>query len=186
MRTPSESVRSRGAWRRIRYGVGLAACVIAVVGATSGTATAAPGDTATGSTDASVTVTSAIALTGLTPAFNLEGLPGTTMTGLGEVGYTVTTNNTGGYSVTVQSAAPVLAAGTGGNADSIPISTLGVRESGSTDFTPLSDTTPVLVHTQDTRSSVDGDTQSDDFELTVPFVNEDTYTATLNYVATAL
>ena len=101
----------------------------------------------------------------------------------------VETNNATGYNVTVAPEAPVLG-GTGTNADTIPVTDLSVRETGTTPYTPLSGDTPpvpVTVHNQDVRSAVGtGDDLSNDYEFNTPIpnVNSDTYSVTLDYVAT--
>lgn len=160
---------------------GIAATVALVAGGTL----AANADTDTGSTEGHVEVSTAIALTGLTSDFTLTGIPGGVVTEAGAVEFTVTTNNLAGYSVTVQSATATLVADTVGNTDSIPIGNLSVSEVGTT-FTPLSSTVPFVVHTQSTRSAEGGDDLSNDYEVDIPFVNTDTYSATLNYIATTL
>lgn len=136
----------------------------------------------TGSTDASVDVTTAISLTGLTDAFTLTGAPGDTVTEAGVVAFNVRTNNASGYIVTVQAATSTLVAEAPGNVDSIPISALSVRE-GTDAFAALSSTTAVPVHDQATRSAELGDDLSNDYQIAVPFVNSGTYTVTLDYVA---
>jgi hypothetical protein len=93
----------------------------------------------------------------------------------------------GGYAVTVQSRSATMV-GTGTNADSIPIGALSARDTGGT-YAPVAgpaaaDGTPV--HTQATRSAEGGDDLSTDFQVVIPFVNSDTYTATLDYVAATL
>jgi hypothetical protein len=163
-----------------------AAAALAVALATAGSASAAPGDTSTGSTVGNVAVTTAIDLTGLTPNFTLSGIPGATVTGLGAVQMNVATNNLAGYAVTVESATAAMSSTAVGNADSIPIGALSVREAGTLPYTPMSSTATVTVHNQDTRSAEGGDAISNDYQVVVPFVNEDTYTATLNYIATTL
>jgi hypothetical protein len=161
--------------------VGAAALATLTLGL-AGNAFAATGN---GSTDANVAVGSALTLTGLTPSFQLSGIPGSTQTGLGAVTFNVATNNIAGYAVTVQSAATTMV-GTGTNTETIPIGALTVRETGATTYNPLSATTPVTVHTQGTHSLAAGDALSNDFQVAIPFVNSDTYSATLNYVATTL
>lgn len=141
---------------------------------------AAPG----GSTVANVGVDSGITMTGLTPSFLLTGTPGQTVTGLNKVTFNVETNNAAGYSVTVQSRTDAMAASGSGNLDTIPIGDLTVRESDTTGFTPLS-TDTVTVHTQAERSANGGDELSNDFRIRIPVVNADTYSATLDYVASA-
>jgi hypothetical protein len=96
----------------------------------------------------------------------------------------VLTNNLLGYTVTVQAASATLS-GTGGNTDTIPIASLGVRETGSPAFLPVSNVAPVLVHAQVTPSAPAGDTVSNDYQVTIPFVQPDTYSVVLNYTATA-
>jgi hypothetical protein len=138
-------------------------------------------------TDANVVVQNAITLTGLTPSFTLTGLPNTTAFENGIVDFVVETNNLAGYAVTVTAADDeLLPANTTSNTDTIPVEALSVRETGATTYTPLDDTTPVTVHTQSTRSAEDGDTLSNDYSVDIPFVNADTYTVTLNYVASTL
>ena len=136
----------------------------------------------TGSTDGHVEVSTAISLTGLTSAFTLSGAPGDTITGTGAVDFNVRTNNISGYTVTVQAATATLVAATSGNTDSIPIGALSVRE-GTNVFVPLSNTSSVTVHDQDTESAELGDALTNDYRVVIPFVNSDTYTVTINYIA---
>jgi len=159
-----------------------AAAVLA--GASTGVAHA---ETASGTTVANVVVQSAISLSALTPSFDLTGLPGATATGAAAVSMLVTTNNQAGYAVTVQARTATLRpANTTTNTDSIPIGNLGVRETGTTDYTPVSSTAPVTVHSQTTRSAQGGDTIRNDYQVEIPFVNSDTYSVTLDYIATTL
>jgi hypothetical protein len=172
--------------RLMLRGVVFGAAAAAAVCMTAASAAAAPGDTAEGSTDANVAVDSSIVLSGLTDEFTLSGIPGATVSQIGAVTFNVKTNSLAGYSVTVQSQTATLA-GTSGNADAIPIGALFVRETGATTaFIPMSATGTALVHTQTTRSAEPGDSLSNDYRVVIPFVNEDTYTATLDYVATTL
>jgi hypothetical protein len=144
-------------------------------------ASAAPG----GSTVANVGVASGITMTGLTPSFTLTGTPGQTVLGAAAVTFNVETNNVTGYSVTVHSTTATMApADVVGNIDTIPIAALTVRETGTSAFTPLS-TGTVLVHSQAVRSANGGDALSNDFQIRIPVVNADTYSATLDYLATA-
>lgn len=164
--------------------VGAAAALMATVAVP---ASAAPGDTSADTTQANVEVTTAIALTALTTAFTITGAPLATVAEVGAVTMNVDTNNLAGYAVTVQAAAATLVAVTPpANADTIPIAALSVRETGTTPYTPLSSTAPVTVHSQATRSALGGDPISNDYSVDIPFVNEDTYTVTLNYIATTL
>lgn len=175
----------RQLWRGVVAGAAAAAFVCAM----AGTAAAAPGDTSSDSTTANVEVVNAIALTGLTPAFTLVGLPGATVTGNAAVTMDVTTNNLAGYAVTVQAGTAALLPAAVGNPDSIPIGNLHVRESAGGNagaFTGVSSTSPVVVHTQAARSAPAGDTITNDYSVDIPFVNTDTYSATLTYIATTL
>lgn len=147
-------------------------------------AVAAPGDQSADTTVARVAVNSAITLQGLTPSFTLTGLPGATVTELGAVAYTVLTNNVGGYTVTVQAEAAALTPA-GASPDTIPVGALSVRPSGGGAYTPLSDTSPLTLHDSDARSDSDGDDYSDDYQVDIPFVADDTYSVTLDYIATA-
>jgi len=143
--------------------------------------------TSPGSTTGNVAVTSAIALTVNNAAFTLTGVPGSTQANAAAVTYSVTTNNLAGYAVTVQAAAPTLAATATGNADFIPIAALTVKgDAAGAVYTPMSNTTATTVHTQTTRSLSTGDPHSDGYQIVIPFVNQDTYHVTLNYVATTL
>lgn len=137
-----------------------------------------------GTTIANVAVGSAITLSNLTPSFTLSGNPCQTDTDIGAVTMNVETNNATGYNVTVQAENADMV-GTNGNTDVIPVTDLLVRETGATDFMPSSSTTPVTVHNQDTRSVAnDGDNLSNDYQITIPNVHNDTYSVTLDYVAT--
>jgi hypothetical protein len=162
------------------------ATATALVGMATSPAFASPGETSGGSTQANAVVLSSIALTGLTSSFTLTGVPRATVVGSEAVTMNVETNNLAGYVVTVQSESDVLAPSAQANADSIPIDALQVRETGSGSYSSVSDSTPLIVHTQDVRSAEGGDSIANDYRLTIPFVNEDTYSATLDYIATTL
>jgi hypothetical protein len=163
-------------------------CVAAVATFAVGLGGSAYGAEDTGSTDGSVEVTAAITLTGLPAGFTLAGIPGATVsTGATPVTFNVETNNIGGYAVTVQGAAATLTGVVVGNTDSIPIGALSVRETTiETIYTPLSSTVAVPVHSQTDRSAEGGDDLSNDYQVVIPFVSSDTYTVTLDYVATTL
>jgi hypothetical protein len=171
--------------RQILRGVIGAAAIAVFAGAMIGPASAADsGD----STIANVDVGSSIALNGLTADFPLAGLSGATVASLGAVTFNVETNNFAGYTVTVQSEAATLApADTVVNPDSIPIAALSVRQNAglenAADYTPLSSTGSALVHSQDTRSDEGGDDLSNDYQIVIPFVNQDVYSVTLDYLA---
>ena len=170
---------------------GAAAMFVGIAGVP---AFAAPGITDDGTAQANVVVQSAISLTMIDNVFTLTGVPGSTQSEDGAVTYNVETNNALGYSVTVQAAtATMVGTVTVGNGDTIPSTALTVRKTGTTPFTPLSyvgqtgaGSAAVPVHSQATRSADGGDDLSTDYQILIPFVNEDTYTATLNYVATTL
>lgn len=176
----------RRGWRLAAYGAVATATVGALAVTATSAAFAAPGDVSADTTSANVDVSSAITLSALTPTFTLTGAPDATVEGLAAVTMTVTTNNLLGYSVTVQATTAAMAGGDTGNPDSIPVGALSVRETGTTGYTPLSSTAAVTVHTQAARSEEVGDDLSNDYKVVIPFVNEDTYTATLDYVATTL
>jgi hypothetical protein len=142
--------------------------------------------TDTGSTIANVDVGSAITLTGLTPSFTLTGNPGDVASTATPVSMTITTNNFAGYTVTVEPATATLVGAIPGNTDSIPTSDLQVADSVIGTFTPLIFGTPVPVFTQASASAPDGDTVAEDYQITIPFVRPDTYTGTLNYIASTL
>ncbi|WP_231861414.1 hypothetical protein [Frankia alni] len=171
----------------LRRGLVVTAGVATVIGGLSTGANAVPGQTSTQTTIANVVVGSSITLTGLVPSFTLAGNPGETVsTTAPPVTFTVTTNNNEGYTVTVAPETPTLNPTTPGNTDTIPIGDLRVREAGTTAFTPLVFGTPVTVHTQATPSAEAGDTFTNDYQITIPFVTPDTYSAVLDYVATTL
>jgi uncharacterized repeat protein (TIGR01451 family) len=130
--------------------------------------------------------TRTIALAGLTPSFTLAGLPGAIVGSDGMVVMTVTTNSTAGYVVSVQAATPELTGTTPGNtATTIPIDRLSVRETGAAQFRPLSASIPLVVHQQNMPSAPGGDAISNDFQIQIPFISSDKYSAILDYVASA-
>jgi hypothetical protein len=169
--------------RRYRALLGLGG-IAATAALVAGGAFAANAATDSDTTSANVEVTTAISLTALTDAFTLTGAPGDVVSDADAVSFTVETNNIAGYTVTVQSTTATLLAATAGNTDSIPVSALTVTGDGGSGA--LSATTPTLVHTQATRSDQGGDDLTNGFGLTIPFVNSDTYTTTLTYVAATL
>lgn len=164
---------------------GAAAGALMAVGCLAAPALA---DTDTGSTTANVDVTSAITLTDLTPAFTLTGSPGQTVTTGGTpVTMTVTTNNFAGYNVTVVPATADLSPAIAGNTDVIPSNDLevdGPVQAGT--FVHLTFGTPIVVATKASASAPDGDSITNNYRITIPFVRPDTYTGVLNYVATTL
>ncbi|GLZ42378.1 hypothetical protein Acsp05_60020 [Actinokineospora sp. NBRC 105648] len=149
------------------------------------------GSCAADSTDPRCTTSTGLAartltLSGLTPSFTLTGLPGSTVSADGVVTMTVTTNSSSGYAVTVRATGAVLAPATPGNTASIPVGLLGVRENGAGEFRGLSADTPLVVHQQGTPSGPQGDAVSNDYRIQIPFIESDTYSVTLEYIAGAL
>jgi hypothetical protein len=163
-------------------GIALAAGSVALL--PTGQALAA---TSPGTSIASVDVGSAIAITALTPGFTLTGVPGDTPAAIGAVTMDVFSNNATGYNVTVQAAGPNLVGAIAGNADVIPVTDLSVEETGAGPYLPLSSTAATTVYTQDTPSAATpGDALSNDYEFNtgIPDVTPDTYSVTIDYVAT--
>jgi hypothetical protein len=193
--TPATGTKTGFSGRLVLRGVIGVGLTAALAVGLAGTAFAQPGiDTPPGSTEGNVEVTSSITLSALTPSFLLTGIPGATQTGNGAVTYNVQTNNTAGYAVTVQGMSATMA-GTGANTDTIPIGAVSVKESSGAVNTTNAAYKAVTVgsqqiHTQATRSIAGvggvGDALSNDYQVVIPFVNSDTYTATLDYVATTL
>ena len=177
-----EYMMARG--RLLFRGLVAGGVLAAAVAASAAPAYAAPGDTSGDTVDAHINVNSSITLSGLTANFTIAGLPGATVPAVGAVTYNVNTNNIGGYTVSVASESATLAPTTGGNPDSIPIANLGVKASGAGAYTAMN-VSPLTLHTKTTRSAEAGDVLSDDYQIAIPFVAEDIYTATLDYLATA-
>ncbi|HWO61025.1 MAG TPA: hypothetical protein VNO31_13445, partial [Umezawaea sp.] len=123
----------------------------------------------------------AITLTDLSPSFTVTGPPGTTVTTDGATTMTVVTNSPGGYSVSVRAKTETLTGTTPGNSDTIPIGSLGVRESGTSTYSPMS-TQGQVVHQQDRPSAPGGDAVSSDFRVDIPFVTSDSYSVELEYI----
>ena len=141
---------------------------------------AAFADTAT--TTANAEVASTITLTG-DAAFTIAGAPDAVATSTS--GLTAESNSSTGYNVTVQAdQADLLPADTVANTDTIPVTSLQVENSDAI-LTGLSTTEPVTVHTQDTKSADGGDTLTASYQLTMPFVNADTYSGGLTFTAAA-
>jgi hypothetical protein len=166
--------------RRGVIGFALAA---ALVGGSAGAAFATTGDTDGQSTNAHVAVAEGITMTGLSSGFTLAGAPGAVDTD-NTVTYNVETNNVAGYTVTVKSENAAFV-GTGLNTDTIPIGTLKVVDHNG-DLADVSSSATTLVHTQSGRSIDGGDDLGSNYQMLIPVKNADTYTATLDYVATSL
>ncbi|MDP9074231.1 MAG: hypothetical protein M3N98_08680 [Actinomycetota bacterium] len=158
--------------------------VAGFAGSVGGMTSAAFADSSGQSTTANVGVSSGITMTALTSSFLLNGAPGAVVTLPNAVSYNVETNNVAGYAVTVQSVGPTMV-GTGSNVDAIPIAALTARDGGtSIGYAGLSNSAGTNVHNQSVRSANGGDILHTDYQIRIPVVNADTYTATLNYVAT--
>jgi hypothetical protein len=177
---------------RIRKASIACACLVlagtvTAVGTLASTVAPALADTDTDSTEVHVDVSSSIVLTDLTPSFTLSGAPGETVTtGATPVTMTVTTNNFAGYTVTVVPRTPNLTPAIPGNTDVIPSTALevdGPAQGGA--YTHLS-ATPLVVATKASPSSPDGDTITNNYRITIPFVRPDVYSGILDYVATTL
>jgi hypothetical protein len=147
-----------------------------VPGSNCGAGSADPGCTA------SVTVLpQAIAISGLTSSFTLTGVPGTNAEQDAAVTMTVTSNSPDGYQVTVQPATQNLTSSA--STDTIPFADLDVRGTVQDIFQPL--TGPVLIQQQSGPSAPGGDLIRNDYQITIPNVQDGTYHGTLNYIATA-
>ena len=161
---------------KLAMSTGLAVAGIGIAALAAGPAYAA-------GTTASVGVGNVLTLSGLTAAFTLSGAPATTQTGLTAVTMNVKTNNRTGYTVTVQAAAATMAGATTGNTDTIPVADLSVRNTATGGaYTPLS-TTATIVAVTAAKSIGTGDIVSNDYQVVIPWVNADTYSVTLNYIA---
>jgi uncharacterized repeat protein (TIGR01451 family) len=124
-----------------------------------------------------------ITLSGLTSSFTLSGPPSVLVTANGAVTMNVQTNSPGGYYVTVKPAGGTMV-GTGTNPETIPVGELKVRESGKTLFGSLLANQALVVHSQTGPSSAGGDAVSNDFQVQIPFIRPDSYSVTLDYIAT--
>lgn len=176
---PSGTATSKHHGRRVlALGFVATTAMALFIGGVGATASAGP-------TVATINVGSSLTLTAQVPAFTLTGLAGATVSQNGVVTLNVETNNLAGYSVTIQAAAPTLAATAVTNLDSIPIGALSFRQTGDTTWVPTT-VAAQTVTTKGTRSAEGGDLLSDDYQIVIPFVNQDLYTATLNYVAAVL
>ena len=164
---------------KLAVSTGLAVAGLGIASLASVSASAAN----TGNTTGNVAVSQTITLSGLTSAFTLTGAPGATATGVSAATMNVKTNDKAGYTVTVQAAAANMV-GTAGNADVIPVSSLTVKNSGGV-YTALSSSASVTTASTAVKTTGLGDTVNNDYQITnIPWVNADTYSVTLNYVAT--
>lgn len=173
---------SRQKW--VPRGLLLAAGVAVALGVAA-PAGAVPGQQDTASTQANVVIDSAITLTDLTPSFTLTGIPGDTPTA--DVSMVVRTNNAAGYAVAVQPQTPTLNPTQPTTTDTIPIESLQVRGSDPAGaFIPLTYGAPTAVTVKPTASVEAGDPLTNTYRITIPFVQPDTYSATLDYIAITL
>ena len=173
--------------RSLLRGAVATAAVVALFAGVSGVASAAP-DSDGHTTIANVGVNNAIALTGLTGTFELDGTPGSTVTdgALASVSFSVVTNNQAGYNVSVvPEAETLLPVNPLTNPDSIPVGNLQVSSDAKVSFAGLVAGTPTVVRNQLVRSLSDGDPYQNFYRVIVPFVNTDIYSVNLDYVATA-
>lgn len=162
--------------------VGVASGALLVVVATAWGA--GPAQAQTDTTTASVAVQQVIAIT-VDGAFALDGVPGETAVTDPEVEFTVTTNEPDGYFVTVQPVdGEMVPPDAVENPDVIPFGDLEVANADTGAFSPLDPDTPVEIYSQDTGSDPGGDTFTHAYQLDVPFVQPDTYTGVITYVAT--
>ena len=144
---------------------------------------AVPAYAATGTTTANASVNSKITFSGLSAAFTATGDPLTTAPAPSAVTMNVRTNNKTGYTVTVQAAAANMV-GTAGNTDVIPVSAMSVRNTATGGaYTAISSSAAVTVASTSVKSTGGGDTVNNDYQIAIPWVNADTYSVTLNYIA---
>jgi hypothetical protein len=172
---------------------GVLAAAAVVVGVAP--ARQAHADTDTASVTANVVVGTGITIVGVTPAsFTLTGVPGQVVNTDATAGVvaTVYTNVAAGYTLAV---GPATAGDdtldpAGASPNTIPITALTVKGAlgstpGAGPYAPLL-VNPglVTVYTSPGASAAAGDAVRTDFQITIPAVAPDTYTATLSYVAT--
>jgi len=153
-----------------------------VVTSTTPGSNCSAGSTDAGCTSDVVTADPTISLTSLPADFVLTGPLESVARQGGAVTMTVTTDNRAGYTVSVRALSGELVGATPSNPDTIPIGNLRVRETGAGTYQALSDVTAVLVHSQSVPSASGGDAISNDFEVTIPIIVVDTYSAKLEYV----
>jgi hypothetical protein len=194
--TPFTAATADGGRRQVRLvarALVTTAAAAALVSAASLSASAAPGDTSAATVVANVNVNSTINLSLNQGSFTINAPPDSTVSKTGAVTGVVTTNNASGYSIGVTAAGDTLQPTLQGNTNTIPIANLKVANAAGT-FTSLSSNplAPVVTKTKPTRSALGdvdtpaGDAFSNDYQITVPGVNSDSYHVTLNYTATAL
>ncbi len=144
----------------------------------------AAGSDAAGCVSSTSIAARTISLSNLTPSFTLSGLPSTTVTQEEAVSMTVTTNSVSGYTVSLRATGNALT-GTAGNADTIPISRLLVRNSSTDAYQPVPTAEPLTIYRKNSASGGGGDAVSNDYQVEIPDVASDTYSTTIEYIATA-
>lgn len=155
----------------------------ALVAAATLSATPAQAQEDEDSTTANVTVDAMITITDLTESFDLVGEPGDEVTTDPSVSLTVTTNAETGYTVTVEpDDEDLVPADPVENEDVIPFSDLEV-ELQDESFTPLTPGTPIEIYSEEEPTDDTGDLIEHDYQITIPFVNPDTYSGDITYIA---
>ena len=156
----------------IRRRAGVAAAAAALAGA-GFLATAAGNPVAV-----TATVNQTISMTGPPATLNLAGDPGTTASGT--VLYTVATNDSAGYNVTISPSSGSLANGS----NLIANSAMGYAPEGGSQLN-FSGANPLTVQSKIAASAAGGDSYSDAFKLAIPGnAASGAYTETFTYLAT--
>jgi hypothetical protein len=123
-------------------------------------------------------VNQTISMTGPPATLSLAGDPGTNATG--NIAYSVTTNDTAGYNVTVSPGSTNLANGT----NLIANSAMGYVPNGGTQLN-FSGATPLTVVSKSAPSAGGGDSFNDTFKLAIPGnAAAGAYNETFTYLAT--
>lgn len=122
----------------------------------------------------SASVSQTLTLSGITGSIDLSGNPGETVTRTGAEQYTVSSNDTAGYSVTVTPGSTALMFAS----QNIPNSALSVNTVG------FSGSTALTVQNHTGLSAANGDSYSDTWALAIPGSQPaGTYTETFTYLA---
>jgi hypothetical protein len=168
---------------RLRKAAGLALTVTGFALAASGTSPV--GAAPDGKSKAKVGVGNTIAMSGLTASFTLEADPSETVAAPGAVQLNVKTNNPSGYVVSVKADTEDLTGADANNPDTIPVSALLVTSAPVATDEELDASVAKTVGQRPDRTSQTGDTITNDYEMSVPWVNADTYSVSLDYIAAA-
>lgn len=121
-------------------------------------------------------------------SFTMSGIPGSPTATDTPVSLTVTTNNPAGYTISVQPvAATLVPPDPVANTDTIDFTDIRVEDIDTPDaFTPLDPANPITVHTQASASDPTGDDHQHNFDMeAVPFIQPDTYSGDITYLAVA-